>query len=160
MEAQLTRWLGREIAGTRARTFKHTFRPMRRILQRCRYGRGQVKPSVAVCVRAAERKERAGWRVQDVRLRYRCCRCAALETQLEAQLLNRREHRAQLGRSLLVATQLMGAIVARGGPAGVAQSHVPLLKVGSPGPTGVSCNGVAISPEAFGRVARRCCFSS
>lgn len=95
-----------------------------------------------------------------MRLRNGGAHPTTFETQLKTQLFDRGEHGAQLGRSLLVAAELVGAIVTRGRPAGVTQPHVPLLRVGSLGATGGSCNGVASSPEAFGRAARRCCFSS
>ena len=55
---------------------------------------------------------------------------AALETQLEAQLLDRREHRSQLRRRFLLAAQLRGALLTRGNAAGMAESHLPPLEVG------------------------------
>jgi len=98
--------------------------------------------------------------VQDVRLGHGRTHRAARETQLKPQLLDRREHHAQLRRGLLVAPQLGGAILTRRGAASVAESHVSPLDLGWLGPAGGSGNGVAISPEPFGRDARRCCFSS
>lgn len=124
------------------------------------HGRGKLEPAIAVGIRAGERKVCAGGRVQNVRLGHRRAHRAALETQLEAQLLDGREHRAQLGRGFLVAAQLGGALLTRYSPAGVAEPHVPPLNVGSVGLAGGSCNGVAIASEPAGRAVRRCCFSS
>src|SRR6185437_2457414 len=115
---------------------------------------------VAVGVRTGEGKVRAGRRMKDVGLGYGRAHRTALEAELKAQLLDRREHRTQRGRSLLITAQLGRAILARGGAAGMAESHVSPLNVGSPAPAGGSCNGGVISPGPFGRVARRCCFSS
>lgn len=131
---------------------------MRRVVYRRVRGRIQLEPAVAVGVRTGEGKIRAGRRMQDVRLVHRRGRPASLEIQLYAQLLDRREHCAQLGRSLLVALQLGEAVLTRGRGTARPEPHVGPFNVGSLGPAGASCNGVVLSAEPLGRAVRRRCF--